>query len=360
MFPWVKPLASNAAGVGASFAQANPVAPVCIACGSSVVVANCRRAQPHRCASCKAQRQREYQKRYHAKTRRKVEWGDLTCQRCKASVRTVPRRGRPPDWCRSCQKIVKAEQSVVRRKQAIAENRHKPHACNCVRCGKDFQSCRKKQKYCSYRCVRPLPISITCQRCRVTFEIPPGNAGDRKFCSKACFHAEHCAATTKCQHCSKQFARKAYATQWQGKNKFCSRDCYLDSRWGDARKRQPSSAAVVKRASGRALATSLKARCKKYGVPFDPACTREAVCERDNWVCQDCGIKCHVGRHRFDAGKRKSSKRNAEHDHIVPLGWRLPNKGNTFDNSQCLCRKCNGRKGSRRAGQPLFPEMATP
>jgi 5-methylcytosine-specific restriction endonuclease McrA len=66
-------------------------------------------------------------------------------------------------------------------------------------------------------------------------------------------------------------------------------------------------------------------------------------------------VQCHKGRHRFNKRTRKMSRRNAEHDHIVPLSAKNSDKGNTFDNSQCLCRKCNGRKRSRRGAQMRLP-----
>jgi 5-methylcytosine-specific restriction endonuclease McrA len=42
--------------------------------------------------------------------------------------------------------------------------------------------------------------------------------------------------------------------------------------------------------------------------------------------------------------------RNAEHDHIWPLSVK-GSPGNVFENSQCLCRKCNMAKGDTAEGQ---------
>ena len=167
----------------------------------------------------------------------------------------------------------------------------------------------------------------------------------------ACWQTVHAAQSQECQYCHRPFKIKAIKHEWQGKNKYCSRSCYLDNRWGKDRPRRQSLKSEIDVACRHSLAGSLRKRCKHYGVPFDPACTREAVCVRDGWLCQQCGVKCHKGRHRFNKKTRKISKRNAEHDHIIPLSRRDPAKGNTFDNSQCLCRKCNGRKKNRGGGQ---------
>jgi 5-methylcytosine-specific restriction endonuclease McrA len=140
---------------------------------------------------------------------------------------------------------------------------------------------------------------------------------------------------------------------WKNKGKYCTPECYQDHRWGKDRPRQPRSQTAKLTASRHALATSLRKRCKVYGVTFDPACTREAVLERDNWVCQKCRKKCNKD-YRCVAGTRRPHKRNAEHDHIIPLS--VPGSlGNVFENSQCLCRECNGKKHDKPQGQLRLP-----
>ncbi|QWY83687.1 HNH endonuclease protein [Rhizobium phage RHph_X2_26] len=69
---------------------------------------------------------------------------------------------------------------------------------------------------------------------------------------------------------------------------------------------------------------------------FDPY----AVFARDKWQCQECGI--HTPRR-----KRGTLDDDApELDHVRPLAL---GGAHTFDNAQCLCRWCNGRKGARVA-----------
>jgi hypothetical protein len=329
----------------------------CKACGQPVVRLNEKKPWPEKCPDCKRSQQQEYSRSYRERTRTLVDWSGLKCGRCGCNSVTVPRRGRPSKWCRNCIRKVRSDQSKSRKVKAKAEKRDKIHASKCSQCCREFLSSRRNSKYCSPQCARlgsRKRVAITCENpacgkefVRCSAEVRNG----RKYCSWECFQSVHSALESSCVACGKPFKRKAYASEWQGKNKYCCRECYLDDRWGKGRPGKASSPAVIDRACKRSLATSLRKRCKHYGVPFDPACTREAVCERDGWVCQQCGVKCHKGRHRFNKTTRKMSKRNAEHDHIVPLGWRNPTKGNTFDNSQCLCRRCNGRKKDRGGGQ---------
>jgi hypothetical protein len=132
-----------------------------------------------------------------------------------------------------------------------------------------------------------------------------------------------------------------------GKGLYCCRECYCDHRYGETRPRKTYPELIVRRASRSALATSLRKKCKLLDVPFDPECYREAVCERDGWVCQMCGVKCdkeHLGKNR------KPNPNAAEHDHMVALTT-PGSPGNVFPNSQCLCRRCNNKKRTRSWGQ---------
>jgi hypothetical protein len=309
---------------------------------------------------CKKEAQREYGRRYREQTRKRINWSGLKCERCGCNAVSAPRRGRPSKWCRDCLRKVRAEQARDRKDRAKAEGRDKIHDRTCEHCQTKFKSARKHQKHCSPSCSRLASRRKTVLRCAnaecgrdfVRCEAEARNG--RKYCSWQCFQKVHAAAASTCLNCNKQFKAKPYKNEWQGKNKYCCRECYLNDRWGQNRPSKRSSPERIARACRRSLATSLRKRCKVYGVPFDPACTREAVCERDGWICQQCGIKCHKGRHRFNKRTRKTSNRNAEHDHIVPLSWRDPAKGNTFDNSQCLCRKCNGKKHASGGGQMRF------
>ena len=81
---------------------------------------------------------------------------------------------------------------------------------------------------------------------------------------------------------------------------------------------------------------------KSKRIPYKVA----DVMERDNHTCQICGVKTPIKLR----GKHKD--RSPEIDHIVPLA-----KGgaDTYDNVQCLCRKCNQKKGDKMIGQLRMP-----
>jgi len=150
--------------------------------------------------------------------------------------------------------------------------------------------------------------------------------------------------------CGREFRRKQCTNnEWKGKGLYCCRDCYSDHRFGLDRPRRNRTKDHVARSSRDALARSLRKRCKQFNVTFDPACTRQAVLDRDKRVCQKCRVKCNK-EYVLHPVTRTPDLRNAEHDHIVPLS--VPGSpGNVFENSQCLCRKCNMAKGDTPEGQ---------
>lgn len=66
--------------------------------------------------------------------------------------------------------------------------------------------------------------------------------------------------------------------------------------------------------------------------------TSLSVFQRDGWRCRFCGIDT-------PESLRGTHEHNApELDHIVPLA-----RGgqHSYDNTQCLCRACNGFKSNR-------------
>jgi 5-methylcytosine-specific restriction endonuclease McrA len=268
-----------------------------------------------------------------------------TCQ-CGVAI-IVKKNGPAPKTCRDCKVLRERDRGRSRK-------RYKGHTFSCKQCGEEFKTNRLRQKYCSEECghlANRKRSMVACRACQKHFEHVASAAAARRYCSRACFLSVHERALRVCNGCGVRFKAANYKSEWQGRGKFCTRDCYMDARWGKNRPKKESSQNDKGRASRGALATSLRKRCKHFGVVFDPACTREAVCAADGWVCQSCGVKCHKGAWRFNKKTRKASRRSAEHDHIVPLSWGVYEKGNTFDNSQCLCRRCNARKSSKGGGQ---------
>jgi hypothetical protein len=273
----------------------------------------------------------------------------LTCCDCGATIQRAGCRGRPPKRCGECK--TRSRHATNRKRPRRGEGKH---VLCCKACGVSFRSCRTKQRYCTKRCAgvaRRRRVIATCERsgCGKQFETKPGRLAEgHRFCCRECSYIESCV----CQNpaCGKAFRPKWRSNSpWKGKNKYCCRDCYADHRFGIDRPRRSRPESHVRRSSEHALARSLRARCKQFGVTFDPACTREAVLARDKNICQKCGIKCN-NEYKLHPVTRTPHPRNAEHDHIIPLSV-LGSPGNVFENSQCLCRKCNSQKRDTPEGQ---------
>jgi len=106
--------------------------------------------------------------------------------------------------------------------------------------------------------------------------------------------------------------------------KWCSRACYRRSSERRADK-------AIDKAKRRARTNTLP--CER----FSPL----RVFERDGWKCRICG--CATPR-----AKRGTYDNDApELDHVVPLAAR---GHHTMSNTQCACRRCNGRKGATMPG----------
>lgn len=78
-----------------------------------------------------------------------------------------------------------------------------------------------------------------------------------------------------------------------------------------------------------------RARCRKYGVFYDPAVTLQSIFDRDGGRCEYCDRK--VSRNRSDWRKV------ATIDHVTPLS-----RGgtHTFDNVVLACMECNTKKAT--------------
>lgn len=82
---------------------------------------------------------------------------------------------------------------------------------------------------------------------------------------------------------------------------------------------------------------SIRKRCRKYGVYYDPAVTRQKVFERDKYICQICGRPTDPS----DTSWGHFGANAPTIDHIVALA----NGGtHTWDNVQCAHAICNSYK----------------
>jgi hypothetical protein len=205
---------------------------------------------------------------------------------------------------------------------------------------------------------KPNGFQILCanQKCGRLFYITPSRyAVGSRCCSAKCKHEHMRLPDAFCKNpaCGKKIQRQSQgprntALGTDGR-KYCCRECAWDHRWGADRPQKDWSKKHLAASSAGALRTSLRKKCKLLNVPHDEECTRLAVLDRDQWICQCCRIKCNR-KYVIDTKTRRPDPRNAEHDHIVPLTAE-DSPGNVFPNSQCLCRKCNNKKRDRACGQ---------
>jgi hypothetical protein len=87
-------------------------------------------------------------------------------------------------------------------------------------------------------------------------------------------------------------------------------------------------------------------RCRRHGVPCDPAIKSRDVFERDGYKCQLCGCKCLA---KFKVVNDMPHPLSPTVDHIIAISLGI--KGHTWDNVQCACWKCNVAKGAQAKGQ---------
>ena len=274
-----------------------------------------------------------------------------TCVDCGAQIIRAGPVGRNPKRCRQCRNEKRREAGRAR----IAAI----HSLICRQCSKNYMADRKGQKYCSTACMHlgqrnRVTLECSSKQCGKSFQVSAsGYAKGVRCCSRRCRAQRMRQERNPCQNpaCRKPVERNNGSRKkqlGQDYGKYCCHKCYCDHRWPsrsgsgwlpDARKKMAASA----------LRTSLRRKCKILGIPHDPDCTRLAVCERDRWECQACGIKCNR-EYVIDRVTRRVNRKNAEHDHIIPTTT-LGSPGNVFPNSQCLCRKCNNKKRARSSGQ---------
>lgn len=84
--------------------------------------------------------------------------------------------------------------------------------------------------------------------------------------------------------------------------------------------------------------SSIRHRCKKYGVFYDPSVTSEKIFARDHYQCKICGLFCIIGDTSWNGYIGPYSPTV---DHIVALA----NGGtHTWNNVQCAHAICNSKK----------------
>ncbi len=115
------------------------------------------------------------------------------------------------------------------------------------------------------------------------------------------------------------FCGETFYSEYENK-KFCSDKCKRKSR--DERNGKTAS---------------IRKRCRKYGVYYDPSVKPKMIFERDHYRCMICGLFCNTDDDTWGSfGPYAPTV-----DHIIPLA-----KGgtHTFENCQCAHAMCNSYK----------------
>lgn len=168
----------------------------------------------------------------------------------------------------------------------------RPAFVKCMACGKQIAQCNGRRKFCDDKCAYRYQFPLPTHCCDCDCEI---NAKDRK--------------QTRCVACKRKRLKEF-------------------------------------RRNAKRLLGNYRRRCRYYGVPYDKQVTRRKVFERDNYICQLCGVRC-LGVFTLIDGIPDPLSPTV--DHIIAISKRI--KGHTWDNVQCACWSCNVAKGARAKGQ---------
>lgn len=213
----------------------------------------------------------------------------------------------------------------------------------CLGCGKTFSrkvltnlGARDAGKYCSRGCAFATRANEASRKAvakaKTEHQARQEERGRRMAASAAAKEQRIAARVTRCQVCQAVIVPLPMGPR----RRFCSVACQKASpQWrahnAEARRKR-------RRLHGH---DKDRHRARRAGVAYRPI-NRGKLFERDGWRCQLCG--CSTPRRL----RGKQVDRAPELDHIVPLAL---GGTHTWDNVQCACRRCNGRKGARVLGQ---------
>ena len=251
---------------------------------------------------------KHYRRALRATHTEPVEHG--SCAHCQSVYEIGRRDGR---YCSTRCKTRAWRLANPERYKAMASQR--PKLCNwfagiCDRCGK-AHGARRSWSICT-SCVRHDQMASAREAARFAAEAKHNAVG----------------LVTECKECQSMFC-PLYGSSHASLCKPCA-DARLD--------RQKRAAKRHRKALQR-------------GAAGGQSVCREKVFERDGWLCRLCGV---------DTPKELSGtcNRNApELDHIVPVS-----RGglHTYENTQCLCRACNGWKAARTMDEAVAALRVNP
>ena len=185
-----------------------------------------------------------------------------------------------------------------------------------------------------------VPHRFHCVRCGEQCSIP----GNPRQKHKGLYCSRKCAAATRGE---KKSAERAVRVSWGdlgkwfhawGQQEIDPRVVALERLLFPSAKRLHRIKLLrVKKERAKRKSGKLRSRCKRFGVEYDSRVSRLSVCNRDGWICAMCGVKTIK-----EVNRKHPHPLEGTLDHIIPLSMRT--KGNTWDNAQCACRRCNCQK----------------
>jgi len=202
----------------------------------------------------------------------------------------------------------------------------------CKRCGDkipyrkdDYPKRYRSKKFCSKECAGKYNApkkgehltTVTCSQCGKEIEIADSKVKDNNFCSRKC-HNEYkkTARYIECDNCGKEF-REYLSKIKKHDYHFCSMKCRNE---GYAGKRVYTWKGGV--------------RSHWRGENWQEI--REKALERDDYICQDCGLTNQESLEKYDT--------TLQVHHIIPYS---ETQNNSLDNLVSLCVSCHMRRERR-------------
>lgn len=273
------------------------------------------------------------------------------CESCLGSLEPYRKR-----WCASCAQHRKRSNWKVKQRSRLKI------VVTCQQCNQPFRPIEKtKTKYCSHKCsTEGLRLSRRAERLKRE-QLKPGphtkiHLNTCACCASPFFHKSK-RATACSERCKTELLRAASRKHWaeekerltalRGQTACTCKECggeFLKP-YGDKRRsfcsKQCSQKAARRVRKPKERARNQAARLERVD-PF-------RVFDRDGWRCQIC--------HKRTPKRLRGTIHDMapELDHIVPLA-----RGgeHSYQNTQCACRRCNGRKGATVYGQlTLFAQL---
>jgi 5-methylcytosine-specific restriction endonuclease McrA len=149
----------------------------------------------------------------------------------------------------------------------------------CLCCGKEKEiradAAARGQRFCSIKCSRQynrVLVKRVCPQCGKEEWLSPSIAKRQTFCSRKC-HALSRYEKRVCEYCEKEFMQLGSVSV---KSRFCSQEC-----WGKSKRVDPEESKTL---------MNRRERKRKESKDW-----RKDVFRRDDYTCQECGIRNQKG-----------------------------------------------------------------